>query len=306
MPVSSDKPANFFASIGFDRAAHRRVDAAWLAAQLAHPETRILPVWRTHNLVSDGQGLGYVRPQDLPRLGVTEAPTFLGLVDATAVFTVDISHVDEPHDIDVIAAQGQFDDLRGIGGVVERRAGALMAYARGMAIWHARHRHCGVCGGATVVEAGGHHRRCGNAACGAVHFPRTDPAVIVLVHDGDEILLGRSPRFNPGMYSVLAGFVEPGEQLEDTVRREVFEESGIEVGAVAYHSSQPWPFPSSLMIGFRAQALTREINIDDDELTDAGWYSRDQLRISPENEIFSLPRRHSIARRLIDEWVDEG
>lgn len=305
MPTYDDEMANFFASIGFDRAAHRRTDDVWLAERLAHPETRILPVWRTHNLVLGGQDLGYVRPQDLPRLGVNDAPVFLGIVDTAAVFTVDISHLEEPHDLDVIAAQGQFDDLRGIGGVVERRAGALMAYARGMAIWHARHRFCGVCGAATVVEAGGHHRRCGNTACAAVHFPRTDPAVIVLVHDGDEILLGRSPRFNPGMYSVLAGFVEPGEQLEDTVRREVFEESGIEVGEVSYHSSQPWPFPSSLMIGFRARALTRQINIDGDELTDAGWYSRAQLKVSPENEIFSLPRRHSIARRLINEWLAE-
>ena len=307
MTTGDDRqPVNFFAAVGFDRAAQRRTDADWVADRLGHPQTRVLPVWRSHSLVLDGSGLGSLTVDDLSGLGIDEDPVFLGIAETTAFFAADISHVEDPHALDVIAAQGRFEDLRSIGAMVERQAGALMAYARGMAIWHSRHRFCGVCGAATVVEAAGHHRRCSNPACGATHFPRTDPAVIVLVHDGDDIVLGRSPNFIPGMYSVLAGFVEPGEQLEDTVRREVFEEVGVEVGEVTYHSSQPWPFPSSLMIGFRAKALTRTINVDGDELDDAGWYSRADLRASPEDESFKLPRRQSIARRLVDEWLAEG
>jgi NAD+ diphosphatase len=146
-------------------------------------------------------------------------------------------------------------------------------------------------------------RRCIEPACNAMHFPRTDPAVIMLVTHGDEALLGRSRHFPPGMYSTLAGFVEPGESLEDAVAREVREESGIEVGAVHYHSSQPWPFPANIMLGFYAGALSREITIDFGELEDARWVARGWLSAHPDGDDFRMPRRDSIARRLIEDWL---
>jgi NAD+ diphosphatase len=179
----------------------------------------------------------------------------------------------------------------------------MLAYARGLMHWHARHRFCGVCGSPTESAEAGHVRRCTNPACAAMHFPRTDPAVIVLVTDGSRALLGRQKSWPPGMHSVLAGFVEPGESLEDTVRREVHEETGIVVDEITYHSSQPWPFPSSIMLGFTARAATTALHVDPDELESAAWFEREFLLNSPENESFKLSRRDSIARRLIDDWL---
>jgi NAD+ diphosphatase len=173
-----------------------------------------------------------------------------------------------------------------------------------MVFWHTRHRYCGLCGSPTRSEEAGHMRRCTDAACNAMHFPRTDPAVIMLVTDGDRALLGRNKNFPlPGMYSTLAGFVEPGESLEDAVAREVREETGIEVGAVQYHSSQPWPFPGNIMLGFHAEARTTEITIDYGELEDARWFTRDWLSSHVDDDSFRLPRLDSIARRLIEDWL---
>lgn len=147
-------------------------------------------------------------------------------------------------------------------------------------------------------------RRCTEPGCATMHFPRTDPAVIMLVTDGERALLGRNRNFPlPGMYSTLAGFVEPGESLEDAVAREVREETGIVVGPVVYHSSQPWPFPANIMLGFHARALSREITVDPGELEDARWFSRDFLRSHRDDDTFRMPRRDSIARRLIEDWL---
>jgi NAD+ diphosphatase len=146
-------------------------------------------------------------------------------------------------------------------------------------------------------------RRCPNPACGATHFPRTDPAVIMLVVDGERCLLGRQSQWPPGMHSTLAGFVEPGESLERAVAREVREEAGIEIDDVAYHSSQPWPFPSSLMLGFTARATTTELRVDTTELEAARWFEKDWLLAHEDDDAFRLPRRDSIARRLIEDWL---
>jgi len=170
--------------------------------------------------------------------------------------------------------------------------------------WRVRHRFCGVCGGVCQPRSAGNAMAC--TQCGAQHFPRTDPAVIMLVTDGDRVLLGHSKRFpNSTMYSTLAGFVEPGESLEEAVAREVFEEAGIRVGKVVYHSSQPWPFPASIMLGYYAEALSFDITIDPAELEDARWFSRDQLR-NPEAVGISLPRVDSIARRLLEDWMNHA
>jgi NAD+ diphosphatase len=158
-----------------------------------------------------------------------------------------------------------------------------------------------VCGSACAPRSAGHSTQC--TGCGALHFPRTDPAVIMLVHRGDRALLGHSKRFpNSTMYSTLAGFVEPGETLEEAVAREVFEEAGVRVANVQYHSSQPWPFPASIMLGFYAEGITEEITIDPEEIADARWFSRDEMRRHRDLG-FQLPRGDSIARRLIEDWM---
>jgi NAD+ diphosphatase len=200
---------------------------------------------------------------------------------------------------------GEWIDLRRVGPLMARSEGSVLAYARGLMWWHARHRFCGVCGSPTESIEAGHVRRCTNSDCSASHFPRTDPAVIMLVHDGDRALLGRQKVWAPGMYSTLAGFLEPGESLEETVAREVYEEAGIRVGEVRYHSSQPWPFPASLMIGFHAVAVSRDIRLNQSELEDAAWFSRAELRDFA-SQAKSLPRADSIARQLIEDWLAQG
>ena len=226
-----------------------------------------------------------------------------------AYVALDLSHLEEPEVDPLGGANASFRDLRQVGPIMDREDSAILAYARGLAHWHARHGFCGVCGAASESQKGGHQRRCTNSDCGAVHFPRTDPAVIMLVHDGGErCLLGRQPFWPPGMHSTLAGFVEPGESLEEAVAREVWEEVGlaIDVADVTYHSSQPWPFPSSIMLGFHARAAFAPLDLGPDELESAAWYSRADLQNSPEDEIFKLPRRDSIARRLIEDWLAEA
>ncbi len=192
--------------------------------------------------------------------------------------------------------------LREIGGLLPPLEGNLLAMTTGLAVWHDTHRFCGRCGKETAVDWAGHRRRCDG--CGREHFPRTDPAIIVLVtHDG-RALLGRNPNWPAGFASVLAGFVEPGESLEDAVAREVKEEAGVDVepGGVEYHSSQPWPFPASVMLGFRAAAVTDVLVPDPEELVDVCWYSRDELA----HGAIGLPPALSISRRLVDDWLAEG
>ena len=176
-----------------------------------------------------------------------------------------------------------------------------MAHARGLIYWHQRHRFCSLCGSPAEIRDAGHMRRCGNADCAAEHFPRTDPAVIMLVADGDRCLMGRQAEWPTGLYSTLAGFVEPGESLEEAVAREIWEEAGITVRDVRYHSSQPWPFPASLMLGFYATATSTEISLNRDELDDARWFHRNDLRNPGEG--MRLPRQTSISRRLLDDWL---
>ncbi len=297
---------NFYAGAAVDRLGHLRRDAQWIAERLADPATRILPVWRTHNLVVTGSApsaawLSVERAAHLLR--EAQEIAFLGFHESIAHFAVEVSHLDDPAPVASLAGAAAFADLRTVGPLLNRDQGALLAYARGMMHWHARHRFCGVCGHPTESREAGHVRRCTNSACGASHFPRTDPAVIMLVHDGERVVLGRQKVWPPGMHSVLAGFVEPGESLEDAVRREVAEEVGIALAEVTYHSSQPWPFPSSIMLGFTARAATTDLNPATDEIETARWYTRAELRASPENEVFRLPRRDSIARRLVEDWL---
>jgi NAD+ diphosphatase len=299
------KVPNFYAANGLDRAGHRRREPDWLEAQLAHPETLFVPVWRGQNLVAsiaDGAPSAItVRREAL--VSLEGESVLLGLREERAYFALDLSHHETP--LELIRSEGpiEFTDLRRVGPLLARPDGALLAYARGITHWHGRHRFCGVCGSPTRSEEGGHVRRCVKPECNAAHFPRTDPAVIMLVTDGDRALLGRQKVWLPGMHSTLAGFVEPGESLEEAVAREVHEETGIVVDEVTYHSSQPWPFPASIMLGFSARALTTEIRVDLEELEAARWFDRDFILGHPDDDTFRLPRRDSIARRLIEDWL---
>ena len=223
---------------------------------------------------------------------------FLGLYHDRPAFAFSIDGDQPPPFTD----RGEFQDLRFLGTVLPPDEANLAAHARALVLWHASQLYCGVCGTAARPEAGGNARTCVNVDCGRVIFPRVDPAIIVLVSDGDRCLLGRQARWPEGRYSTIAGFAEPGESLEDAVRREVYEETNVHVGEVRYHSSQPWPFPSSLMVGFLAQAISSEIRLNDAELEDAQWFTREQLL----SGFPKLPFRISIARRLVDHWVDLG
>ena len=205
---------------------------------------------------------------------------------------------------------GDWLELRPLGELLAPGEAAMLCHARALVHWHRRHRFCADCGAPTESTAAGHQRRCTAIGCRALHFPRTDAAVIVLVThgegDGQRCLLGRQRRWPPGMYSALAGFLEPGESLEACVQRELMEEAGVTVEDIRYHSSQPWPFPASLMLGFTARAVATEITLHDDELEDARWFTRASLRAALEAGEVRVPGRVSIAWRLVEDWYDQG
>ncbi len=295
------KVENFYGASGLDRADERRADEAWLQQQLVASSTRFWPLKELKHAVqrenSEPLHLSGQRGAELVANGAL--PVLLGLDDVgSAHFALELGDADLEEG-EAVA----FRDLRAFGLHLDRFTGAVLAYARGMLHWHTRHGFCPVCGSATQATEAGHRRRCSSDTCAAIQFPRIDPAVIMLVSCGDYCLLGRQAIWPPGMHSVLAGFVEPGESLEETVAREVYEESGVRVSNVRYHSSQAWPFPSSIMLGFMAEAASLELGEVSGELEFAAWYHRDQLMESPEDETFRLPRRDSIARRLVDEWL---
>ncbi len=295
----SNPPPHVYAGQRFDRTAKARTDAAWLAQQRAAPATRVLPISGLRVMVLDEADPPAALWLTVGDLGgaLPEDALFLGTEGGISAFAADLGGQALPG--------GRYVELRSVGGLLPLVEANLLAYSRGLVFWHQRHRFCGACGASTRSEQGGHVRRCGG--CGMQHFPRSDPAVIVLVtHDhprlGERCLLGRAPRFIPGMYSTLAGFVEPGESLEETVFREIREEAGVEVTDIAYRSSQPWPFPASLMLGFRARALDDHLVIDRNELEDAGWFTRDEL-LDPLRRPVRLPNGDSIARHLIEDWL---
>jgi NAD+ diphosphatase len=242
----------------------------------------------------------------LDRAGALKEQAFLGLLDGAPVLAV----LAAPE-----AAEGFRDDagflvqdLRSVAiqGVVGADELGILAEAKALLHWHDRHRFCANCGSPTALTSSGFRRDC--AGCGAQHFPRTDPVVIMLIAHGDRILLGRQPRFPPGMFSCLAGFVEPGETIEAAVRRETFEEAGVRVGEVRYAASQPWPFPMSLMIGCIGEALTEELVVDGEELEEVRWVPRDEVVLMMERrhpEGITGPNSIAIAHHLVRLWLGE-
>ncbi|MGE0231406.1 MAG: NAD(+) diphosphatase [Flavobacteriaceae bacterium] len=292
-----------FARSFIDRQALLRANDAEIAAMLRRSEAQFYLFAGERVLVQVGaapQTAGFAAEHAVALMS-EEPPVFLGMADgrplfaAAAIEEMALPDTIKPIDIRSIAMQGLLP---------EGELGAL-AQGRSMLHWHATHRYCSRCGHESVPVQGGYRRDCGH--CGAQHFPRTDPVSIMLIVNGDNCLLGRSGRFAAPMYSTLAGFIEPGETIEDAVRRETMEEAGVRVGKVAYLASQPWPFPASLMIGCYGQALSEDIVIDREELMDARWFSRADIGTMlagkhPEGLV--VPQRFSIAHQLIWSWME--
>jgi len=298
-----------------DRLAELRADPGALAAEVARGAA-VLPLWRGRVLLA-GEGLGWV-PEGSPVLAhAGDERLFLGRHGGLARLVADVSAW-EPPGLDRAAmamffdateyrhpklpADHRFAELRGAMTRLDAPEAALAATARALVNWHRTHGFCSACGAASEMHQAGWQRKC--PGCGASHFPRTDPVVIMLVRRGNRVLLGRSPGWPEGMYSALAGFVEPGETPETAVAREVREETGIRVGVVRYVAAQPWPFPNSLMMGYVAEALGDTITLDD-ELEDARWLTREEMvavsaGLHPE---VKAPRRGAIAHHLVREWL---
>ncbi len=268
-----------FSGSPLDRAGNHRRDAAWLAAKRQDAATCYLLLHELKPLVQlaeDGARLVWFPAQFATAGSLADAPCLLlGQDQGIAYFALDADGVDGIADL--ADERHKFIDVRSIAPQLSPGEAAVLAQARSMTDWHKRHGFCAQCGAPTRMEEAGYSRRCSNEACKAQHFPRTDPVVIMLGVHGDRILLGRQPQFMPGMYSALAGFMEPGESIEEAVRRELHEEAGVKVGAVRYIASQPWPFPASLMIGCIAEVTDPAIAVDRHELEDARWFSREQV-----------------------------
>jgi NAD+ diphosphatase len=289
---------NFFSGPYIERRAEEREDPDWIGAARADPATRYLIGQGTRQLLR-GQPEPHVAflANDAPLVcaALPAQLVLLGWYDGARCVLVDL-----PADAPPAVPEGtRLEELRPLTPVLGAAEAGLLAYARALAIWRDRARHCGACGAATRPTHAGHCMSCSNPACGQEFFPRLDPAIIVLVSDGERALLGRQPGWPPRRYSTIAGFVEPGESLEDAVVREVAEETGVSVSAVRYHSSQPWPFPSSVMLGFRARAAAGSPVHVGGELEDARWFTREQLR---SGEALAPPTQ-SISWRLIESWL---
>lgn len=323
-----------YCGMPLDRSSILRADPAWIRRQLDCDRARILPLWRNRNLFMlcgerSRPVACYIGKHEIRKhwgeVIVRESTelVYLGHDRDAPVFAADLTHLEERHATRLVAATGidaEFIDLRAVGPVLAGEEAATMAYARGVTYWHRQNQYCGRCGSGTRSHRGGHMRRCVNDRCGREMFPRIDPAVIMLVEQlepDDRVarcLLGRSRGLPKRIYSTLAGYVDPGESLEEAVAREVMEETGIRVCETAYLASQPWPFPACMMVGFRARSRDREITVAADELDDARWFSAAEIRrfgeydgaIASSGSGFALPRRDSIARALIETWLGEN
>jgi NAD+ diphosphatase len=290
---------NFLAGPYLERRGEAREDPLWLADARADRATRYLIASGTTELVQPGQTpRAAFLDGDAPlvRAAADTAMTLLGWFHGTRCVLVELP-------APAAAPSGlAFEELRPLTSVLPADDAALLAYARALSIWHTRARFCGACGAPTVPVHAGHCMRCSREGCAQEFYPRLDPAIIVLVSDGERALLGRQASWPPRRYSTIAGFVEPGESLEDAVRREVLEETGVPVSDMRYHSSQPWPFPSSLMLGFEASAAAGAVVRVEGELEDARWFTREQLR---SGEVLTPPSQ-SISWRLICGWLEGG
>ena len=304
MSSSERSAANAFAALELDRATERREDEAWLAARAQSARARFLLLDTDGRalLCADRGRLFQFDGDSRARLTPDAAASFLGRSGEADHFAVAL-------DADAAARAaaetgGAFVDLRSAGAGLPAFDAGLFAYARGLAHWQRRTRFCPACAAPLRLQGGGHRAKCTNPQCGIEHFPRTDPAIIVIVSDGARCLLGRGPQWPERRYSTLAGFVEPGETLEDAVRREVFEEAGVRVGECDYHSSQPWPFPASIMLGFTAHAEDATIALGA-ELAEARWFGAEELADGIRTGALGISSPLSVSYKLIEHWLRE-
>ena len=300
---------NTFAGNPLNRASDRRVDPEWLARQLASAEAQAVALWNGRPLVEDKDGgvqLAYLPARLAGELAAgTERLLFLGLWKDTAVFAVDLEGQADPAE-SALAGLGRFADLRQVAMALPTADAAIAATAKGVFEWRRRHRHCAACGQPTHPADGGWKRVC--ESCEAEHFPRTDPVVIMLPFHGERCMLGRQEVWPAGMFSCLAGFLEPGEAIEEACARELTEEAGLRTRRVAYHSSQPWPYPSSLMIGLHAEVEDDEGRPDQTELSEVRWFTRPQALDLLAGRIEGLfaPPPSAIAHQLIKAWASSS
>ncbi|HET9161216.1 MAG TPA: NAD(+) diphosphatase [Caulobacteraceae bacterium] len=305
-------PLNTYAGNPLDRAADRRADAAWLEAKAADPASFYLAFWNKKPLVEPQSGAkdeGLQVAYLAPRVALELAPSpedrlFLGLWKDTPVFAVEISGDADPS-AGALAGMGQFEELRAATPALSDADAAILATAKAVFEWRSRHRFCAACGEESETAEGGWKRQC--PACRAEHFPRTDPVVIMLAIHEDRCLLGRQAAWPKKMYSALAGFLEPGETIEEACARELLEEAGLVATEVWYHSSQPWPYPSSLMIGLMALVSSDEAAPDQTELEEVRWFTKDDIRavLAGHNPDVRAPMKLAIARTLLEAWVAE-
>ena len=304
-----------FGGAGLDRAAHLRSEPGALERLRRAASARVVPLWRGKPLAAPS-GLGWLAPGN-PVLAGAGTEVFLGLENGNPLLASDVSSWEpdvipttldafhdpsEQHHPD-LPEEYRFAELRALMARLSARDAELAATALALLNWHRTHGFCARCGARSDIAQGGWQRIC--PACGGHHFPRTDPVVIMLVTHGNSVLVGRSPGWPEGTYSLLAGFVEPGETLEAAVRRETFEEAGIRVGRVGYLASQPWPFPASLMIGCYGRALTRHITLDPAELEDARWVTREEMMdvFAGAHADVRPPRKGAVAHFLLHNWL---
>ncbi|HEY3948666.1 NAD(+) diphosphatase [Phenylobacterium sp.] len=313
MPL--DSFLNTFAGNPLDRASDKRTDAAWLAEKLGSAENLGVAMWNGQPLVepaeagNDGKGgvqIAYLPAKLLGELAEgDERLLFLGLWQETAIFALDFEGPANPTDGGPLQGLGAFEDLRSIALRLPANEAAIVATAKAMFEWRRKHPYCAACGQKSEAKDGGWKRQC--PACGTEHFPRTDPVVIMLPYHGERCMLGRQERWPKGMFSALAGFLEPGESIEEACARELNEEAGLHAVKVRYHSTQPWPYPSSLMIGLIAEVEDEEGAPDQTELSEIRWFTRDEARdlIAGKLEGTFAPQRLAIAHQLIKAWVEE-
>jgi len=290
-----------------DRGDRERRDEDWLARKAKDPKSKFLPLWDLDVLISNGpnHGLGWLNADKLSELGIGTSVIFLGLRAQEAYFAVDISDNSSAAKDLQDSGDWRFEDASTATESLSSTDAGIVAQARIQVNWHKRNGFCSICGHETFVMRGGQVRQCSN--CNTEHFPRTDPVVITLVSDKDRCLLGQSRgrQFGKKMYSALAGFMDQGESIEEAVVREIGEEAGIQVENIRYHSSQPWPFPWSLMIGCHADAVTTDIVMDDAEMADVRWFQREEvlLALDGKNQNLEVPGPIAIAFHLIKAWV---
>ena len=298
---------NYFATEHLNRQGMKRSDSLWIKNRLHSNSAFIIPVFNSEFLVSkeDKPEAVFLKLDLLNEYrDQLDNFIFLGEIENNAYFCVNINDLGVQHDS--LNGLGEFKELRAIAPLIDPKDAALLAYSRAMIYWHNNNRYCGLCGSPTEIGEAGYKRTCINQECLTEHFPRIDPAIIVLVSDGDKCLLARQSKWRPGQYATIAGFVEPGESLEQAVAREVYEETGVELNEIWYRSSQPWPFPSAIMLGFMATAKNTKITLHDNELEDAIWLTREEIKTKLLNDTFKLPFGISISFKLVEQWFNEG